>query len=274
MANPYAIQIHCDGAMDWDRVQTGGNGFIIEFPDSIGVEPISRSIQNNGQGIHRLEFISLVEAMEELLLFDKRNPGMLRKAAGVEIYTDRLRATDGELANPYRIKEWRKNGWKNYEDKPIKDRDLLDKIDKIRIKVARAVGGSVSINYERENRNRTADKLSKKGKYSGIRGRKLIEKKNRRITRRLFEGPEIKYSQLSQDSLVEARLYAWEPVGEQYEVCFEIYSGPHKGKTMRVYVDDTQKAAIHRGHTYLIDIEKVFTHHILAKSFKDNTGQQ
>jgi len=269
MANPYAIQIHCDGAMDYDGKQTGGNGFIIEFPESIGIEPITASIRNDRQGIHRLELISLIEAMEELLSFGKKNLDLLRKASGVEIYTDRLRATDGELTNPYRIRDWRRNGWKNHENKPIKDRDLLDKIDKARVKVAQIVGGRVSINYEREKKNKVADKLSKTGKRTGGRGRKLIEKKGRRVTRRLYDGSEVKYSQLDEGDVLEMRLYAWEPVGEEYEACFEICSGELKGKIVKVYIDDKQKATVHRTYRYGTRVDKVNKHHIRVKQFTE-----
>lgn len=269
MANPYAIQIHCDGAMDYDAQQTGGNGFIIEFPESIGLEPITRSLRNDGQGIHRLEMISLIEAMEELLAFGKQSPNLLRKAAAVEIYTDRLRATDGELTNPYHIRDWRRNGWKNHEGKPIKDKDLLDKIDKTRLKVAQAVGGRVSIGYEREKRNRVADKLSKAGKRTGGRGRKLIEKKNRRVIKRLYDGSEIKYPQLSSDDVLEVRLYAWEPVGAEFEACFEICSGDFEGRVVKVYIGDQQKAEVHRGHRYAMEVGAVHSHHIRANWFEE-----
>lgn len=269
MANPYAIQVHCDGAMDYDSSQTGGNGFVIEFPDSFEMEPITASLRNDGQGIHRLEMISLIEAMEELLSFGKRNPELIRKAAAVEIYTDRLRATDGELTNPYRIRGWRRNGWKNYEGKPIKDKDLLDKIDKTRNKLSQVVGGSVSINYEREKRNKVADKLSKVGKRAGVRGRIMPEKKQRRVIRRSYDGPEIKYSQLSVDEVLEVRLYAWEPVGKEFEACFEICSGNFEGRIVKVYIDDEQKAEVHRGHRYAMEIAEVYAHHVTAKWFEE-----
>ncbi|MDO8452047.1 MAG: RNase H family protein [bacterium] len=269
MANPYAVQIHCDGAMDYDSKQTGGNGFIIEFPDVIGVEPITRAIRNDEQGVHRLEMISLIEAMEELLAFGKQNPDLLRKAAAVEIFTDRLHVTDSELTSPYRIRDWRKNGWKNYEGKPIKDKDLLDRIDKTRVKVGQAVGGRVSIQYVREKKNKVADKLSRDGRRSDTRGRKIIDKKKRRVIRRLYDGPEMKYLLLSPDEEMEVRLYAWEPVGKQCEVCFEICSGDHEGRIVKAYVNIEQKTSIHRGHRYRMIVNEVFTHHITTSSLEE-----
>lgn len=269
MTNPRAIKIHCDGAMDYDRKQTGGNGFIIEFPDFFELEPITGSIRNDKQGIHRLEMISLIEAMEELLFFGKKNPMLLQKAEAVELFTDRMRVTDDYLTNPYSIRAWRRAGWKNHEGKAIKDADLLDKIDKTRVKVGQAVRGGVSISWIPERRNRAADKLSKTGKLTETRGRKLIEKKRRYITRRLFDGPIIKYPQLTPNDTLEARLYAWELVGKQYEVCFEIYSGKFREQIVKVYVDEKQKAVIHRGHYYKIIINEIFRYHITASSFRE-----
>lgn len=262
MANPYAIQIHCDGAMNYDSIQTGGNGFIIEFPDSFELEPITGSMRNDDQGIHRLEMISIIEAMERLLMFAKQNPKQIREAAAVEIYTDRLKVTDGELSNPYKIRDWRKNGWKNYEGKEIKDKDLLDKIDKTRIKVGKTVGGSVSINFKPRKQNKIADKLSKSGKKSSHRGLKIFETKNRRVIRRLYDGPEVDYSKIDSDSIFEARVYAWEPVGERFEVCFEACSGDFEGRVIKAYVDARLKSQLHRGHFYLINIDLIFRHHI------------
>jgi ribonuclease HI len=120
MHNPYAIQVHCDGAMSYDKNQTGGNGFYIEFPESIDKESISVSIRNDKQGIHRLEMISILESIEKLLSIERNQPGILRKASSVEIYTDRYSVTDEKFLNPYRIKEWRNKRWKNHEGADIK----------------------------------------------------------------------------------------------------------------------------------------------------------
>ncbi|MFC1802261.1 RNase H family protein [Patescibacteria group bacterium] len=262
MNNPNAIQIHCDGAMDYDSRQTGGNGFIIEFPDSFKIDPIVGSIRNDNQGIHRLELISLVEAMESLLIFARQNSTLIRDAGGVEIYTDRFSATDELLTNPYKIKSWRKNGWKNHEEKEIKDRDILDKIDKTRIKLSKAVGGYVEISHKRRKENKTADKLSKKGKKSLNRGVKIFEPKKRRFIKRLYEGSEVNYSAVNSGLEFEVRVYAWEPVGKRFEVCFEVCSGDFEGCIIKAYISEDFKLKLHRGHFYLIRIDSVFNHHV------------
>lgn len=43
MDNPYAIYVNCDGAMDYDSANSGGIGFVIRFPDFVGLDPISAS---------------------------------------------------------------------------------------------------------------------------------------------------------------------------------------------------------------------------------------
>jgi ribonuclease HI len=262
MANPQSIQIHCDGAMDYDPNQTGGNGFHIDFPDFFEIEPIHRSLRNDGQGIHRLEMISIVEAMEEIIAFLNKNPVLARQAAGVEMYTDRFSVTDGELINPYRIKEWRKAGWKNHEGKPIKNADLLEKIDKTRIKVIKAVGGSVTVSYKRRKYNKVADKLAKAGKISVTRGRRIIAMSNRRVIKRLYDGEEIEYQKISKDLRLKVRVYAWQPVGDEYEICFEICSGEFEGQIIKTSVLPAEKQGLQRGHFYLVNVDSVLKHHV------------
>jgi len=259
MANPHAIQIHCDGAMNYDKENTGGNGFIIEFPDSFEIEPITCSIRNDGQGIHRLEIISLIEAMSALLLFAKDNPKLVRQSSGVELYTDRMSVI--KLVNPYSIKEWRNKHWVNHEGKAIKDRDLLDKLDKKRTKLSQVISGQISISYVPEKKNKVADKLSKSAKRTGVRGLTLANKKLRRVTRRLYDGKEIDYSKLTKCN-IEARVYAWEPVEKQIEICFEICSEYLHGCIVKAYVSPLLKNELHRYHIYKINISKIYSHHV------------
>jgi len=54
--NPYALYVCCDGAMDYDSKNTGGVGFEIIFPDSIGLESTKYSLgKYEGANIERLE---------------------------------------------------------------------------------------------------------------------------------------------------------------------------------------------------------------------------
>lgn len=270
MSNPYVITIHCDGAMDYDSRQTGGNGFVIDFPDSMEVDPIMGSFRNDNQGIQRLEMISIIEAMKKLLRFAKQNPGLLRKVSGVCIFTDRFRVTDGGLTNPYRIQGYRKNKWKNHEGKPIKDREILDELDKLRTKLSKEVGGRVEIKYKREKNNRVADKLSKLGKkYADSR---RIIRKNKNVSPKKFDGEEVVYSLISVGDVFCIHVYAWERVQNQIELSVEIIEGRHLGKKLRVYVDLIEKSQIHRRHFYRITVSEVFKYYIRATGFEEIKG--
>lgn len=269
MSNPRAIRIECDGAMDYDTKQRGGNGFVIKFPDIFELEPIVKAIRNDGQGIHRLEMISLIEAMLELLAFAKADPELIQKAEAVELYTDRESVTDDTQTNRYKIREWRKNKWKNYEGKDVKNSDLLDKIDKTRIKLEGVVRGGVSIRWIPRKQNRTADKLSKAGKITDQRGRKLLRTNRRQVVCRIFDGSEIKYENLKPGDTITARLYSTELINKQYEACFEICSEKFTGQILKVSVEEGQKTTIHKHHFYIFDVENVLTHHITAKSFRE-----
>jgi ribonuclease HI len=255
--------------MSYDKHQTGGNGFHIEFPESIDKEPISRSIRNDHQGIHRLEMISILEAIEELLSIDKKEPGILRKAGSVEIFTDRHSVTDETLLSPYKVKTWRSNKWKSYEGADIKNSDLVNSVDKARMKLTKAVGGRVSISYKKEKSNKTADKLSKIGKTVSNRGRKMIDKKRRNVIKRLFDGPEVKYADISFEMRITARVYAWELISDDVEIFFEIVSRECRGMIIRARVSQDQKLDLHRSHIYHLKIAEVLRHHITIRSFKE-----
>ena len=85
----------------------------------------------------------------------------------------------------------------------------------------------------------------------------------------MYDGPEIKYPQLSAGEVLEVRLYAWEPVGEEYEVCFEICSGEFEGRVVKAYVSSDQKADVHRSHRYAMEVGEVHTHHVRANWFEE-----
>lgn len=145
MDNPHAIKIHCDGAMDYDKYQTGGNGFVIEFPDYFNKDPVEKSISRTGHGIHQLEMISILEAIEELIKIYKDDL-FPRTSSGVLIFTDRHSVPS--LLNPYAVREYRNNDWNNHEGKPIKDKVLIDRIDKARVKLSQKTGGRVEIKWK------------------------------------------------------------------------------------------------------------------------------
>lgn len=262
MHNSNVININTDGAMDRDTKQTGGTGYIIEFPESDNIPSIQESFRRDHQGIHRLEMIAILEGMEALIKWIKRNGIDSINCSGVIIHTDRYSITDKELLNPWKISGWRKNGWRNHEGKPIKDKDLINKIDKIRKKLGNKIRGRVEIDYVRRKHNKQADKLSKIGKKSEARSRQILGEKYLKISKRLFDGDEIKYKELEVGDRLDVRVYRKEPVQKDYEISGEISDGEFFGKKIKIYVNFMQELDLHRHHYYKVVIKDVYKHHV------------
>lgn len=259
---PDAINIYTDGAMDYDTRQTGGTGFVICFPELSEINDIKESFRRDNQGIHRLEMIAILEGMQELLLWIKKNGIPPMRTSRIVIHTDRMSLTDNELLNPYKIAGWKKNGWKNHEGKPIKDDDLLDQIQKIRIKLGNEAKAKIEVRYIRRKRNKQADKLSKKGKTEGSKNKKIIREPYSKIAKRIYDGPEVDYQSLKIDDEFLIRVYKKNSVQNEYEVLAEFEGGSHHGKKISIYISPEQEKEIHRHHFYNVRIEKVQAHHI------------
>lgn len=161
MLKDNAILVFTDGARDRDPKQTGGTGFVIKFPHFLCLPDVQESFRRDGQGIHRLEMIAILEALDWLNMWVKKNGELIKNVSGVIVSTDRFSVT--ELVNSWKISACRRQGWKNHEGKPIKDSDLLDTIDKSRTKLRKTIHGTIEINYLRRKHNKEADKLSKRG---------------------------------------------------------------------------------------------------------------
>src|ERR1035437_1929330 len=124
ITSPYELYINCDGAMDYDSKNHGGIGYVITFPDSVGMQPISESKGiYTGANIERMEMEALIQAMEAVIDLYKTYRDELKNVAPIVFITDRYGLSDSEHTNPYQIKEWRHNNWKNYESKPIKNHE-------------------------------------------------------------------------------------------------------------------------------------------------------
>lgn len=272
MHHPNAINIYTDGAMDRDTAQTGGTGFIVKFPELSSLSSIQESFRRDKQGIHRLEMIAILESMEALIKWIKQNGIDSLNCSRVIIHTDRFSLTDTELLlNPWKIAAWRKNGWRNHEGKPIKDKDLIDKIDKTRKKLRQMISGRVEIVYVRRKYNKQADKLSKEGKKGVVKNPKIINEKNTKVSKRLFDGDEINYKELKVGDQLEVRVYRKDPVQKEYEVSAEITDGEHFGKKIKIYIDFMQEYELHRHHYYKIAIKDVYKHHVrISPDFEES----
>lgn len=264
MLKDNAIVIYTDGAMDRDTNQTGGTGFVIKFPDFVDVPDIEEFFRRDGQGIQRLEMIAILEALESLNKWLKKNSKLVKSISSVIVNTDRHSLT--ELLNPWKISGWRKNGWKNHEGKPIKDKDLLEKIDKSRAKLSRKIYGRIEINYLRRKYNKEADKLSKKGKKGTYKNRIILTEKSPKVAKRKFSGDEVQYGNLNVGESLEVRVYMKDSVQKEFEVTGEISDGEHFGKKIKFYVSFIEELDLHRHHYYRVTIKEVHKHHIRVMS--------
>ena len=202
--NPHAIYVHCDGAMDYNSKSTGGVGYKIIFPDFIDLESIPESNgRYEGANIERLELEAIIQSMEEILKVSKiHNKEKLRNANQIIFVTDRFALQDSDRTNPFKIKEWRKNGWHNHEGKPIKNSDLLEKLDKTRKKIHDLLYCRVRNKYKPRKLNKAVDKLAKAGKELALI-KNDIAIKGTKTARRLFDRISIDYKLLkgNQDSV-------------------------------------------------------------------------
>lgn len=260
--NPYAIYIHCDGSMDYNSKSIGGVGLHIRFPETVELSEITRTIGRfEGANIERLELEAISQGMDLLMdLFEKERE-KLKPISMIIFVTDRYGLNDKEKTNPYRIRDWRHNQWKNFENKPIKNSDLLNVIDKKRKKLSQFAHSSIEIKYERRKFNRNADKAAKEGKKQAIADRS-IELKGIKIGKRLYSGQDIEYKNITRYQKFIVRIFKKEPVRDEWEISAEICDGEYFESKIVIYVDSAIELALHRHHKYQITISEVYRHHV------------
>jgi ribonuclease HI len=260
--NPYALYVYCDGSMDYDSRNTGGVGFEIVFPDFVELENIQESIgKYEGGNIERLELEAILQGMNEVLRLFQNEKEKLVNINTIIVITDRYGLNDQERTSPYRIREWRKNKWHNYEEKAIKNSDLLDKIDKTRKKISNTTYCRLSIQYKRRKYNKKADKLARAGKKQAIL-KDDIALKGIKIGRRKYNDIEVNYILLEEKTELHVHVFKKDPVHDQWEISVEICEGKLIGKKLKIYSDDELASKLQRLHEYSIRIKKVFNHHI------------
>lgn len=268
--NPYALYIHCDASMDYGPKSPGGVGIEIEFPDSVSLVPIKLDIGKYiSSNIERLELEAIIKGMEEVLRLFESKYDALKNVKTIIITTDRYSLNDNEKTNPFKIKDWRKNNWYNYEGKAIKNSDLLEKLDKTRKKLLDKTYRSVRIEFLPGKFNKAADKLSKIGKKKALTSDSIALKGLKQGKRKL-NGEEINYSLLKVKDEYEIHIYKKEPVRDQWEISTEIFKGEFVGKKLKIYTDNELVKKLHRHHIYKVHIKNVYQHHIIIyKTFKE-----
>lgn len=262
MINPYAVYVNCDGAMDYSSQNPGGVGFLITFPDSVELDPIPISIGTYlGGNIERLELEALIQAMKKTNEVFEENYETLRNISQIIFITDRYGLREDYKTSAYKIREWRKNKWKNHEGKPIKNHKLLDELDKTRKKLSDKTFARVNIEYRRRKQNKAADKLAKAGKKGGLSKDKLSNK-GEKIGKRKFNGPEIKYKVLKEKEKLYVHVFRKDPVQDEWEIWVEICGVDRKGNKLKIYTDDLLASKLKRRNEFVVRIKKVHNHHI------------
>lgn len=262
LINPYAIYLHCDGSMDYDSKNSGGVGFTIDFPEGINLDRVEKILgKYEGANIERLELNAIFQGMKELLHIYKNNQSKLKNINTVIVVTDRFTLNDSIRTNPYKIKQYRKNGWKNHESKAIKNDDLLEQIDKTRRKIIEQMRCFVKIEYQPRKNNRNADKLAKLGKTkSTVNGD--IRKFGNKIGKRKYDGAEVNYRILKEKEVLSIYIFRKELVGDQWEINADICSNNGLGNKIKIYTNIETEKQLHRGHIYNVKIKRIYTYHI------------
>jgi len=235
---------------------------VISFPDSIPLEPIPISIGTyTGGNIERLELEALIQAMKKTIKVFEEHHDTLKNIKQIIFVTDRYGLREEDKTSAYNIRGWRRNKWKNFEGKPIKNHKLLDELDKTRKKLSDKTYANISIEYKPRKQNKIADKLAKAGKKGGIKTDKL-SKKGEKIGRRKFDGSEILYSRIKENDYLHVHVFRKDPVQDEWEVWVEICDNDNKGNKLKIYTDDNLASKLQRLNEYIVRVKFVYRHHI------------
>jgi ribonuclease HI len=260
--NPHALYVNCDGAMNYGRGNPGGVGYIIRFPEALGIPEINESLGTYMHAnIERIEMEALIQAMTHVVKIFESGPYDLRNIQQIIFVTDRFGLSDSKKTSPYLVQSWRSNGWYNHENKPIKNHELINKLDKLRKKLSGIAKARIQIEFKSRKQNKGADKLAKAAKTGNPLINSLM-KKSEKIGRRLFNGDEMKYKSLSVKQEIHINIFRKDPVQNEWEVWAEICSGDFHGRKFKIYVDDLLAEKLQRGNQYIITLKEVHRFHV------------
>jgi len=259
--DPSALYVHCDAAMSYNSQSTGGVGYCFSAPENSDLDGISKSFgKYTKYNIETLELTAINEAMKCVLHRYQLNPDVFKNLTQIVFITDRFHISDQERTNPYTITKWRKNHWRNYQNKPIKNSEILDIIDKNRTKLIKNLHYHIGISYVSRKYNKKTDKLAKDGKK--VFSVKSANKQSVKVGKRLYNGGEIIYSGLCGNDKLVLCPYLKQFVKDMWEIRAEICKGTNKGQTVTIYTDTHTERSFHRNHYYTVIIDKVFSNYI------------
>lgn len=255
--NPHAIYVRSDGSLDYGPGSTGGYGYQIEFSEYINIDDVEKSFgPTKGFNIETLELMGLDVAIKDFLRISRDNKEEVRKANEVYFLVDRFALADTERLSLSKIAYWRKNGWKTSSGSPVKNKDLIDSIDKNRKKIGDTCLCPVRIKYISRKKNKAADKLAKAGKRSP--GIKHVSRELSKIHRRLHDGDEVIYVNLKKGQALDLHIFKKTSIGcGTWEVSADIVSQKYFGRKIKLHISISLERSIHRGHSYSVVISSI-----------------
>ena len=263
-----AVYIRCDAGMDYKPKNPGGLGVVIEFPDFVDLEPAKFEFgKYTGANIERLELEAIIRGMDECIKIFINERERLKSIKRIIIVTDRFGLKDEEKTSPYRIRDWKKNKWKNFEGKSIKNQDLLERLDKMRRRLTASTYCTIDIEYKPRKFNKDANKLSHLGKKKSLED-KSVEVKGTKQGRRKFDGDEIKYSLLKSKQEYIIHIFKKDPVSDQWEIHAELCEGIYEGKKIKIYTDNKLERKLPRNNYYRVRIKNVYRYHMTKRPFQ------
>jgi ribonuclease HI len=161
LSDPHAMQILTDGSCYKNPGGLSGCAAIVIYPDDSKPEEQIVDFGAAESNISRMELMACNRAMEWLCKLGRTALGVTR----VQIVTDSRYVHD----NINRAVSWRKNGWRNFDGRPIDNSDLWKRFISLRSRM------SLTVTFHWTKGKKTpqlklVDKAAKKAAKSGEQG--------------------------------------------------------------------------------------------------------
>lgn len=265
LINPYAIYVRCDGGMDYDSKNTAGVGIFITFPDFVGIKEIRRPIgRYEKANIERVELEALIKGLLEIERILKIDRDKIKNVAQIIVTTDRDSLI--KKLDPFTIREWKKRGGKNNENKTVKNWDLIYEFNQKRNRICKNYYKRIDLRYSKSKYNKVAHGLAKIGKNKRLKAND-ISIKGIEIGKRIYDGEEVDYNNLTKGKEYCVSVFLKQSVRSQWEIVAEICEGNLLGQKVLIRTSPDVKKRIHRTnkyktYKYIVKIRNIFRHHV------------